>query len=37
MSINFKKITDVPVITELTEGDTLLVNNGGAAKQIDAS
>lgn len=37
MSINTKPITEVPVIEELSEGDKLLVNSGGAAKQIDAS
>lgn len=37
MSINFKPINEVPEITELAEGDKLLVNSGGTAKQIDAS
>ena len=37
MSINTKPIAEVPVIEELSEGDKLLVNSGGAAKQIDAS
>lgn len=37
MAINFKPINEVPVVEELAEGDMLLVNSGGAAKQIDAS
>ena len=35
--MNFKKITDVPVLEEILEGDMLVVNHGGAAAQIDAS
>lgn len=37
MSINFKPINEVPMIDEFSEGDTVLVNCGGTAKQIDAS
>ena len=33
--MNLKKIVDLPEITDLTIGDKLIVNNGGAAKQID--
>lgn len=36
MAINFKPINEVPEITEISEGDKLLVNSGGEAKQIDA-
>ena len=35
--MNFKKITDVPVLEEILEGDMLVVNHGGTAAQIDAS
>ena len=37
MSINVKPINEVPVIDALSEGDKLLVNSNGSAKQIDAS
>jgi len=37
MSINFKPINEVPVIDGFSEGDMVLVNSGGTAKQIDAS
>ena len=37
MAINFKPINEVPTIEALSDGDTLLVNSGGTAKQIDAS
>ena len=37
MAINFKPINEVPVAEELAEGDTLLINSGGTAKQIDAT
>lgn len=37
MSINFKPINEVPEVESLSEGDKLLVNSNGAAKQIDAS
>lgn len=37
MSINVKPINEVPEIETLSDGDKLLVNNNGAAKQIDAS
>ena len=36
MGINFKPINEVPEITEISEGDKLLVSSGGEAKQIDA-
>ena len=35
--MNFKKITDIPVLEEILDGDMLVVNHGGAAAQIDAS
>lgn len=37
MAINFKPINEVPTIEALAEGDKVLVNSGGTAKQIDAS
>ena len=37
MAINFKPINAVPVTEELADGDMLLVNSGGTAKQIAAS
>lgn len=37
MSINFKPINEVPVIDGFSDGDMVLVNSGGTAKQIDAS
>ena len=36
MSINFKPINEVPEIEALNEGDKLLVNSNGTARQIDA-
>ena len=33
MAINFKPINAVPVTEELADGDMLLVNSGGTAKQ----
>lgn len=35
--MNFKPIGEVPEVQALAEGDKLLVNSGGMAKQIDAS
>lgn len=37
MAINFKPINELPEIESVSEGDKLLVNSGGTAKQIDAS
>lgn len=37
MGINFKPINEVPEVAEISAGDKLLINSGGAAKQIDAS
>ena len=37
MAINFKPINEVPTIEALAEGDKVLVNSGGTAKQINAS
>ena len=36
MSFNFKPINEVPEIDAVSDGDKLLVNSNGAAKQIDA-
>lgn len=33
--MNLKKIVDLPEITDLATGDKFIVNNGGAAKQIE--
>lgn len=35
--MNFKKITDIPVLEEILEGDMLVVNHDGSAAQINAS
>lgn len=37
MAINFKPINELPEIESVSAGDKLIVNSGGAAKQIDAS
>ena len=37
MAINFKPINELPEIESVSDGDKLLVNSGGMAKQIDAS
>lgn len=37
MAVNLKSITEVPEITELGDGCKVLVNNNGAAAQIDGS
>lgn len=37
MSFNFKPINEVPEIDAVSDGDKLLVNSNGAAKQIDAN
>lgn len=37
MSLNFKKINEVPVVNEVQENDMLLLNSDGEAKQIPAN
>lgn len=37
MSLNFKKINEVPVVNEVQENDMLLLNSNGEAKQIPAN
>ena len=37
MSFNFKPINEVPEINTVSNGDKLLVNSNGTAKQIDAN
>ena len=37
MSLNFKKINEVPVVNKVQENDMLLLNSNGEAKQIPAN
>lgn len=37
MSLNFKKINELPVLNEVKENDMLLLNSNGEAKQIPAN
>lgn len=37
MGINFKPVNELEEITKLAEGDKILVNSGGAARQIDVA
>lgn len=37
MSFNFKPINEVPEVESISDGDKVLINSNGTAKQIDAS